>query len=190
VTSVVTRTSAAPSSFALVFFDAASTSQYGYLSTPSDRPGSSGTLITFKQDQISRNNFALNAQKQLTTKAGDLVTGKNTRDPFPYLFLDNVTTPANTPKFSVCDNALRADYPDTQGNGFALCDGFLSLGVDSVFTESCQRIDLKFGEVPISDGDTGDTLLADSAQVNIECFFGGDIRSNFLVIIAELCIGT
>jgi hypothetical protein len=146
-TSIVTRTSEAPSAFSLTYTEAPSTTQHGYISEPSDHPNCSGMLTAFKQEQARSTSFTLNTQRQLVTNARSLVTEKNTRDPFPYLFLDNVTSAADTPTFSVCNGVLRADYPDTQGNGFALCNGFLSLGVDSVFTGPCQRINLGFGEL-------------------------------------------
>jgi len=151
ITTTITRASKAPRAFSLLYSDASSTTQNGHISTPSDRPGSSGTLITFKPDQALPDIFALNAQKQLTTSSGDLVLEKNNRDPFPYLFLDNGTTAANSPVFSVCEGRLRAEYPGTQGNGFAVCDGFLALVVEAVFTEpSCRKINLGFGEVPLA----------------------------------------
>jgi hypothetical protein len=147
--STTTRTSEAPRAFTLLFFDAASsTTAYGHISRPTDRPGSSGTLIGFRKQQLSADTFSLNAQKQLVTYPDGLVLEKNSRDPFPFLFLDNGTTPANTPVFSVCDGRLRAEYPGGQGSGFGLCDGYLSLGSDSILgAPNCQRISLGFGEV-------------------------------------------
>lgn len=54
----------------------------------------------------------------------------------------------NTPVLSVCDGRLRAEYPGTQGSGFGLCDGFLSLGADSILgAPNCQKIGLEFGEL-------------------------------------------
>lgn len=76
---------------------------------------------------------------------------KNARDPFPFLFLDNGTSVANSPVFSVCQGLLRAEYPGTQGSVFGLCDGLLSLGVEGIFgAPNCQRIGLGFGEVPLA----------------------------------------
>jgi hypothetical protein len=152
VTTTITRTSEAPRAFPLLFSDiASSTTSYGHISRPTDRPGSSGTLITFRDGAINADLFSLNAQNQLVTSPSlDVLTlEKNSRDPFPFLFLENGTTVANTPVFSVCEGVLRAEYPGTQGNGFALCDGFLSLGVDAVTgAPQCQRISLGFGEIP------------------------------------------
>ena len=150
-TTIVTRTSEAPRAFYLVFPHSSSSFQYGHISRPTDRPGSSGTLIGFREQQISADFFSLNAQKQLVTYSDGLVLEKNSRDPYPFLFLDNSTTAANTPVFSVCSGLLSANYPGTQGNGFGLCDGLLSLGVDSILgAPSCQRINLGFAEVPLS----------------------------------------
>lgn len=93
--------------------------------------------------------FALNDQKQLT--AGGLVAEKNARDPYPYLFLDGESVATTTPRFSVCNGTLLANYPGTQDNRFAVCSDFLSLGQDTVFGTSddstpCERIELKFLE--------------------------------------------
>jgi len=151
VTTIVTRTSEAPRVFYLLFPDSSSTFRFGHISRPTDRPGSSGTLIGFREQDISADFFSLNAQKQLVTYSDGLVLEKNTRDPFPFLFLDNGTTAANTPIFSVCSGLLSANYPGTQGNAFGLCDGLLSLGPDSILgAPSCQRIRLQLLEVPLS----------------------------------------
>lgn len=135
----VTSSQPTPSSFA-IGYNSSGTTGVGRISPASDRPGSSGTLIVF--DQTSGGSpFSLNAQSQLSSTANGQVLGKNTRDPFPYLFLDDANPEGMTPSCSICNSTLTCDFPGSSGSVFALCNGFLSLGSFGS-SSTCQVIDL------------------------------------------------
>lgn len=149
-TSVVTVTSVSPtpSTFQLAYSDAPNSLSYARLSPDSERPGTSGTLIVFSNDNRAA-PFSFNDLSQLKITSSNAIIEKNARDPYPYLFVeDGSPTAANAPVCSACNGTLSCDYQGTTGNRFALCGGFLSLGVDSALGNGrnngrCQVVELQ-----------------------------------------------
>lgn len=144
----MTSATPTPSAFQLAYGESLNGLSYARLSPDSERPGTKGTLIAFSNDNRAA-SFGIDDLSRLKITSPNAIVDRNSRDPFPYLFADNDSPAfANALSCSACNGTLSCDYPGTTGNKFAICNGFLSLGVDSAFGDGrdegrCQVIELQ-----------------------------------------------
>ncbi|KAK3673221.1 hypothetical protein LTR78_006766 [Recurvomyces mirabilis] len=105
------------------------------------------TVVQFSPSDAALDQWSLDSQGRLENLSDDEYVAKNTFDYLPWLYLLNTSAPQNTPSCIGCNNTLFCNYPNTTGNSFSSCGGFLALGPAATLNSSslCVPITLRYG---------------------------------------------
>lgn len=132
-TSTITTASPTPTQFNVFFTNSTSNStgpSANFIKAVT-APGGSGFVLT---SEAGADTFSLDSAGRLVDVTdGNKYLSKNKDDLYPFQLLRTEAPSKNTPLCSACGGSLHCNYPDTSGNTFALCYGYLALGPKSAF---------------------------------------------------------
>jgi hypothetical protein len=128
-TTVVTRSSPAPSSFRIFYTNSTTDETFFAYAAPASSGNGMGIKFSTQADA-----WKLDAQDRLVdTNDKNFFITEQSGNVEPFVLLAKTAPTAETPTCSTCGGSLVCNTPGSTGNTFGLCFGFLALGKPSSF---------------------------------------------------------